>query len=147
LALTPHLAAWGKLQIDNSLAAAGTNAGAVGLDKLGQVGVLYEGLAVMGGGAILGGLVLGAIAVFIIERQFMKSAAFAGVGALLTFFGFIHGESIGFGRTPLVAVSYLAVAVILVGCAKYATAAAPVAVERDSEETLGGHEGLPEPAK
>ena len=27
LALTPHLAAWGKLQIDNSLAAAGTNAG------------------------------------------------------------------------------------------------------------------------
>ncbi len=147
LALTPHLAAWGKLQIDNSLAAAGTNAGAVGLDKLGQVGVLYEGLAVMGGGAILGGLVLGAIAVFIIERQFMKSAAFAGVGALLTFFGFIHGESIGFGRTPLVAVSYLAVAVILVGCAKYATAAAPAAVERDSEETLGGHEGLPEPAK
>jgi CubicO group peptidase (beta-lactamase class C family) len=28
---------------------------AVGLDKLGQVGVLYQGLAVMGGGAILGG--------------------------------------------------------------------------------------------
>ena len=28
LALTPHIAAWGKLQIDNSLAAAGTNAAA-----------------------------------------------------------------------------------------------------------------------
>src|SRR5213075_552763 len=47
LALTPHLAAWGKLLIDNSLAAAGTNAHAVGLDKLGQVGVLYHGLEVM----------------------------------------------------------------------------------------------------
>ena len=62
LALTPHLAAWGKLLIDNALGAAGTSAAAVGLDKLAQVGVLYQGLAIMGGGAILGGLVLGAIA-------------------------------------------------------------------------------------
>src|SRR6201990_404270 len=40
LALTPHLAAWAKLLIDNSLGAAGTSAHQVGLDKLGQVGVL-----------------------------------------------------------------------------------------------------------
>ena len=59
----PQLAAWGKTQIDGALGAAGTNAAAVGLDKLGQVGVLYEGLAMLGGGAILGGLILGAIAV------------------------------------------------------------------------------------
>ena len=69
LALMPHLAAWGKLQIDNALGAAGTNAAAVGFDKLGQVGVLYHGLEVLGGGAILGGLVLGAIAAFIIDRE------------------------------------------------------------------------------
>ena len=62
LALVPHLAAWGKLQIDNALGAAGTNAAAVGFDKLGANGVLYEGLAMLGGGAILGGLVLAAIA-------------------------------------------------------------------------------------
>ena len=43
LALTPHIAAWGKLQIDNSLAAAGTNAAAIGLDKLAQTGVLTKG--------------------------------------------------------------------------------------------------------
>src|SRR5580693_4572430 len=102
LALCPHLAAWGKLQIDNSLGAAGTNAAAVGLDKLGQNGVLYHGLAVMGGGSILGGLILGAIAVFIIERQFTKAAAFSAAGAVLTFFGFMHGEPIGFGHTPWV---------------------------------------------
>ena len=64
LALTPHLAAWGKLLIDSSLGAAGTSAAVVGIDKLAQVGVLYQGLAVMGGGAIVGGLVLGAIAVY-----------------------------------------------------------------------------------
>ena len=36
LALTPHLAAWGKLQIDGALHAAGTSVAAVGFDKLGQ---------------------------------------------------------------------------------------------------------------
>jgi AGZA family xanthine/uracil permease-like MFS transporter len=116
LALTPHLAAWGKLQIDNSLAAAGTSAAAVGMDKLGQTGILYEGLKVMGGGSILGGLVLGAIAVFVIERKFAQAAAFSLVGAVLTFFGFMHGETLGFGQTPFVALSYLLVAGILLGC-------------------------------
>jgi AGZA family xanthine/uracil permease-like MFS transporter len=130
LALTPHLAAWCKLQIDNALGAAGTSAATVGLDKLGQVGVLYKGLSVMGGGSILGGLMLGAIAVFIIDRQFMKAAAFSVVGAALTFFGFMHGEAIGIAQTPLVAISYLAVAGILAGCGKFAhtateSAAAP----------------------
>jgi len=63
---------------------------------------------------------LGAIGVFIIERQFVKAATFALVGAGLTFFGFMHGEAIGVGQTPLVAVSYLAVAGILVACGKFA---------------------------
>ena len=123
LALTPHLAAWGKLQIDNSLAAAGTSAAAVGLDKLGQTGVIYRGLEVLGGGAILAGLILGAIGVFVIERQFLKAAAFSVAGAVLTFFGFIHGEKIGWGQTPVVAVSYLAVAAVLLYCAKFALVA------------------------
>ncbi len=138
LALTPHVAAWGKVQIDNALGAAGTNAGAVGLDKLGQNGVLYHGLAVMGGGSILGGLILGAIAVFIIEHQFMKASAFAAAGAVLTFFGFMHGEAIGFGQTPLVAISYLGVAGILLGCAKFGsvTAADPVQMEHGHEPEL-----------
>ena len=125
LALTPHLAAWGKLQLDNALGAAGTSAAAIGLDKLGQSGVLYHGLEVMGGGSILGGLVLGAVAVFIIDRQFMKAAGFALAGAALTFFGFIHGEKIGIAQTPVVAVSYLAVSALLVGCAKFATMTEP----------------------
>jgi adenine/guanine/hypoxanthine permease len=139
LSLTPHLAAWGKLQIDNSLGAAGTSAAAVGFDKLGQTGVLYQGLATLGGGAILAGLILGAIGVFIIERQFMKSAAFALAGSVLTFFGFMHGEAIGIGQTPLVALSYLAVAGILLGCAKFAPVSALPPVELDH--------ALPEPGE
>ena len=77
LALLPQIAAWGKVQIDNALGAAGTNAAAVGFDKLEQVGVLYQGLEILGGGATLAGIILGAITVFIIDREFDKAAAFA----------------------------------------------------------------------
>src|SRR6202043_1290059 len=87
LALTPHLAAWCKTLMDGALGAAGTSAAAIGMDKLGQVGVLYQGLGVLGGGSILTGLVLGAVGVFVIEKQFAEASAFALAGALLTFFG------------------------------------------------------------
>jgi AGZA family xanthine/uracil permease-like MFS transporter len=121
LAFLPQIAAWGKTQIDNALGAAGTNAEAVGMTSLAQHGVLYRGLDVMGGGATLAGIILGSIAVFIIERQFERAAAFAVAGTVLTFFGFIHGEAIGIGSSIPVAVSYLAVAGLLFYCAKYAT--------------------------
>ena len=84
-------------------------------------GVLYDGLRVLGGGSILGGLVLGAIGVFVIERDFMKASGFALAGAALTFFGFMHGEQIGMGQTPAVAASYLIVSGLFAGCAKLAT--------------------------
>ncbi|MDN3920061.1 hypothetical protein [Roseateles violae] len=125
LAFMPHLAAWGKLQIDNALGAAGTSAAAVGLDKLGQTGVLYHGLEVLGGGAILGGLVLGAIAVCIIDRQLSKAAAFAAAGAVLSFLGFMHGEQIGVGQSPAVAASYLGFAVVLLLSGRFAALAPP----------------------
>jgi len=118
LALTPHLAAWGKLQIDGALHAAGTSVAAVGLDKLGNEGILYKGLEVMGGGSILAGLILGAIAVFIIDRNFAKASIFSLAGAVLTFLGFMHGEKIGFGESPVVALAYLGVATVLYACAR-----------------------------
>src|SRR6202453_2045667 len=111
LALTPHLAAWAKLQIDTMLGAtlsAAQTVGALAPDKVGAVktaaiaslpqqGVIYHGLEVMGGGSILAGLILGAIGVFVIERDFAKAAAFAFAGAVLTYFGFMHGEAVGIG--------------------------------------------------
>ena len=78
LALIPNIAAWGKLLVDSSLGAAGTNAAAVGLDKLGQVGVLYHGLEVLAGGAILGGMMLGAIAAFVIDKKYTVEACVRG---------------------------------------------------------------------
>ncbi|WP_018045680.1 xanthine/uracil/vitamin C permease [Methylobacterium sp. 88A] len=113
LAFAPHLAAWAKTLIDGALGAAGTSAAAVGMDKLGQVGVLYHGLAVLGEGAILGGLILGAIATFIIERDFPRASAFAAAGGVLTFFGFMHGPAVGFAVTPTLALAYMLVAGLL----------------------------------
>ncbi len=128
LALTPHLAAWAKLQIDTMLGATVNAAQAVGglaadkvaavkaaaIASLPQQGVLYHGLEVMGGGSILAGLVLGAIGVFVIERDFVKASAFAFSGAVLTYFGFMHGEAVGtgggLGVTPGVALAYAVVA-------------------------------------
>jgi AGZA family xanthine/uracil permease-like MFS transporter len=128
LALTPHLAAWCKTLMDGALGAAGTTAAAIGFEKLGQVGVLYHGLEVLGGGSILTGLVLGAIGVFVIEKKFEKAAAFALSGAVLTFFGFMHGESVGLAVTPTVAIAYAIVAAFLFGISRVpAMATAPEA--------------------
>jgi AGZA family xanthine/uracil permease-like MFS transporter len=139
VALTPHLAAWAKLQVDTMLGATVTAAQAVGGlagDKVGEVkaaalaslpqqGVLYRGLEVMGGGSIIAGLILGAIAVFIIERDFVKASAFALAGAVLTYFGFMHGEAVGvgggYGVTPGVALAYLVIAAGFLLVGKYGT--------------------------
>ena len=137
LALIPQIAAWGKTQIDNALGAAGTNAAAVGFDKLGNVGVLYKGLETLGGGATLAGIILGAITVFIIEREFEKAAWFALAGAILTFFGFIHGEAIGIAQSPVVAVGYLGVAAMLFGFARFAEVS-PGRTERDARPRRAG---------
>jgi AGZA family xanthine/uracil permease-like MFS transporter len=120
LAFVPQIASWAQSQIDGALGAAGTSAEAIGMDKLAQTGVLYRGLEILGGGATLAGIVLGSITVFMIERDFAKASAFAVAGAVLTFFGLIHSQAIGFAQSPTVAVSYVVVAVILYGCAKYA---------------------------
>jgi AGZA family xanthine/uracil permease-like MFS transporter len=127
LALIPNIAAWGKLQIDSALNAAGTNVAAVGLDKLGQVGVLYQGLELLAGGAILTGMILGAVGAFIVDKKYQEAAAFALAGAVLTFFGFMHGESVGWAVTPSLALAYALAAGFLFALSRYQAAeAAPM---------------------
>jgi adenine/guanine/hypoxanthine permease len=141
LALTPHLAHWAVTLMNGALASVGTFTVTEELmAKMKDQGVLYRGLEVLGGGSILGGLILGAIAVCIIDRNFMKGAGFALAGAILTFFGFMHGHQIGIAHDPTVAFSYLIVAVIFAGCAKL------VAVDR-SKETITPGQALPQLAE
>jgi AGZA family xanthine/uracil permease-like MFS transporter len=112
LAIIPNVAAWGQTQVDGALAAAGTAAAKVGLDKLGNTGVVYHGMELLAGGAVLAGLVLGAMAAFIIDRNFKAAAAYSFAGALLSFFGFIHGAQLGWAVSPLVALGYALFALV-----------------------------------
>jgi AGZA family xanthine/uracil permease-like MFS transporter len=141
LSLVPHLAAWAMVLINGALAAAGTIVPALSSEQLADLtgkmkneGVLYHGLHVLGGGSILSGLILGAVAAFIIDRKFKNAAAFAAAGAVFTFFGFMHGERIGFAQSPTVAASYLIVSVILIACAKLI-----VVVPKPAAETADPH--------
>ncbi|MDP9173168.1 MAG: regulator [Planctomycetota bacterium] len=144
LAIVPALAAWGKNQVDNALGAAGIhNIGPELVAAMAQNGVAYKGLMVLGGGSILAGVILGAIATFIIEREFMKASGFAVAGAFMSFFGFMHGETIGFAISPAVSVAYLMVAAVLFGCAQFGTITAPAAQEEHEEDASEGFEGEP----
>ena len=110
LALLPNIANWCQSQIDGALGAAGTSAQAVGFAKLAGDGVIYQGMQLFGGGATLAGLILGAIAAFIIDRDFDKAAIYAGIGAVLAFFGFINGTQLAFGNSAPVAAGYAVLA-------------------------------------
>ena len=55
------------------------SAAEVGDEAITGAGVVYEGMKTLGEGAILAGLVLGAIVAFIIDRRFWQAAAFCAL--------------------------------------------------------------------
>ena len=121
LAMLPNIASWAQGQIDGALGAAGTSAGAVGNGPLSNAGVIYDGMAIFGGGAVVAGLILGAIAVFIIDREYSRAIVYSVVGAILAVTGFIHATSlivsvvdgaIVFGTPNAVFLGYLFAAVV-----------------------------------
>ena len=110
----------------------------LGLDKLMGTGVVYHGMQLLGGGAVLAGLMLGAIAAFIIEREFMKAGGlFARRGAVLSFFGFIHGTSLGIGNSAPVAVGYLIVAGVCYGLSRQGYPETLISTEEEPAHALG----------
>ncbi|MEV2242042.1 regulator [Micromonospora sp. NPDC049891] len=143
-ALIPNIAAWATGQMNNALAAAGTTAAEVGDEALAGAGVVYDGLRILGEGAILAGLVLGAIVAFIIDKRFVQAAVFAASGAVLAFIGLIHGEEVQWNANGQVALGYLFVAVI---CAIFALGKYPPRVPDPEEAELdrlhGGNSATP----
>ena len=118
LALVPNLAAWAKVQIDGALGAAGTNAAKLGVAKMAQNGVLYDGLAVLAGGAVVTGLLWGAMVVFLIDRKPSAAGVAAILAAVLAFFGFIHGSAVGWAVSPSMSLSYVLMAVLFYAFSK-----------------------------
>lgn len=143
-ALIPNIASWATGQMDNALAAAGTSAGQVGDAALLGAGVFYHGLLVLGQGAILAGLVLGAIVAFVIDKRFWWAAIFASAGAVLSFVGLIHGAKVAFNANGPVALGYLFVAAVcaLVALGKYPPRV-PDADELELDRLHGGSTRVP----
>jgi AGZA family xanthine/uracil permease-like MFS transporter len=112
IAIIPSVANWAQGAMSNVLAAAGTTPEKVGYDNLAQAGVIYKGLLILGSGAILAGLILGAITAFIIDRRFYWAAGYAAGGAALSFVGLIHGEKVEWNANGQVALGYLFVALV-----------------------------------
>jgi AGZA family xanthine/uracil permease-like MFS transporter len=149
VALVPSLAAWGKLQIDNSLGAvSGIHAITPEMiASMKQVGIAYQGLSILGGGSILSGVILSATTTFIIDRDFTKASAFAAAGGVLTFFGLMHGEEVGTFENPTLVLAYLAVAAFLYGCSRFAAVKAlPAESHEHGQEESEPPLSLPETA-
>jgi AGZA family xanthine/uracil permease-like MFS transporter len=117
IAMVPNVAAWGVGQVDNALAAAGTSAAQVGLDKLAAAGTIYGGLNALGQGAVLVGMMLAAITVFIIDRRFYWAAGFCALSAGLTLVGLIHSPKVHVFSGEKIALGYAFMAVICLACA------------------------------
>jgi len=148
LSLAPHLAHWVVTLMTGALAASGTVLAMLTPEKkealfaaMKNEGVMFHGLEILGGGSILGGLILGAITVFIIDRNFFKAGSFAIAGAGMTFFGFMHGDRLGIAQSPAMAASYLIVGGILMVASKLAAVSPALetsAIEEEDEEMDDG---------
>ena len=101
LAIVPNVAAWASGLIDNTIATAQAAAAAANVSALNITdaalatnGVIHEGLTKLGEGAVLAGMILGAIAVFMIDRRFVWAAGYSFLGAILCSVGLIHGAEV-----------------------------------------------------
>ncbi|KEY59220.1 hypothetical protein [Serratia sp. DD3] len=109
LAFIPNIAEWANSQMNSVINATGVDKTLQFTEQLRGSGVLLNGMATLGSGAVLAGLMLAAIAVFVIDRRFNWAAVFAFIASMLSFFGFIHGHKLAFNATPAVSLAYFIV--------------------------------------
>jgi AGZA family xanthine/uracil permease-like MFS transporter len=112
LAMIPNIASWGAGLVDSALSAAGTNVDKVGADALTNAGVITPGLNTLGQGAVLAGIVLGAIAVFLIDRKFLWAAGFSFLAGALASVGLIHGARVHLFESPKIGLGYALMGVV-----------------------------------
>ena len=75
-------------------------------------GVMWRGVAEVKSGAIIIGIILGTITVFIIDKRLDKVAITSLAAAALAMFGFIHSAALGFYPTSPFVIGYLVFAAI-----------------------------------
>jgi AGZA family xanthine/uracil permease-like MFS transporter len=117
LALLPWLADWARTLINNALSVAGTSATKLGDAALEGGGVAYGGMSVFGASPIIVGALLGAIAAYVIDKNFRHAGYWALFGAVASYCGIVHAAQFKFGAAPGPAIGYLVIALL---CGFYA---------------------------
>jgi AGZA family xanthine/uracil permease-like MFS transporter len=93
LSFIPLIAGFVVLKITSALGAVGAEIDYV---ALANSGVPLLGWQRLSGGDILVGMLIGAIGIYIIDKNFLRAAVYSFITAGLAFFGFVHATSIGF---------------------------------------------------
>jgi AGZA family xanthine/uracil permease-like MFS transporter len=70
-------------------------------EKATQQGIAWIGQSALSQGAIITGLLWGAILAMLIDLDFKKAATFSGTTAVLTLIGIVHAPSLGLHFTPI----------------------------------------------
>ncbi|MDA8388874.1 MAG: hypothetical protein M0Z58_09465 [Nitrospiraceae bacterium] len=126
LGLMPALAAWALFLIETTLRKAGSSLFDVA-PRFGGDLYLY-GIISLSQGFILTSMILSAMMVFVVEKQFFKASLWAATAAVLSFFGVIHAyiltpagvqNKFGFGAAKAYAFAYLIVTLLLVALHRY----------------------------
>jgi AGZA family xanthine/uracil permease-like MFS transporter len=112
-ALIPNIASWAGGLMTNAVLAAGSTPDKIGEQGFEDNGIVYHGMLLLGGGAILAGMILGAIVAFIIDKNFLPAAVYCFIGAALGFIGLIHAEHVGWNVGGQVALGYLFAGIVL----------------------------------
>jgi AGZA family xanthine/uracil permease-like MFS transporter len=121
LGIVPALAGWGLLMVETGLRAAGTSLFQVGLARFNHENLALHGMISLERGFIFTSMILAAIGVALIERQFVKAAGWSVAAALLSAVGIIHAYDLtaggitsrfGWMAAPDFFVAYLLLAVL-----------------------------------
>src|SRR5581483_7168420 len=124
-ALIPNIASWAGGLMTNAVLAAGSTPEKIGEQGFEDNGIVYHGMLLLGGGAILAGMILGAIVAFVIDKNFLPAAVYCFIGAALGFIGLIHAEHVGWNVGGQVALGYLFAGLVLLGFWAFTRATGP----------------------
>ena len=122
LGIVPALAAWGLLMVESGLRAAGTNLYNTVTSGSFQGIMPIQGAIALSQGFIFTSMILAAMSVYVIEREYWKASLWALTASIMSYFGVIHaytltsaGIAYNFkaGAATEFAICYAAVAIFL----------------------------------
>jgi len=123
LGLVPCLAGWVVVLVQGAVGAAGATL--LSAEPQLEQSVHLSGMVALSQGSLISSMVLCAILVFVLERQFLKAAGWAVGASALSFFGLIHAGKItdagvegvfGWAAAPGYAAAYFVCAIALLFC-------------------------------